>query len=37
MEYSRDESLKMMKISLEVKKVMSFLLIEVDKTLKLKK
>lgn len=37
MEYSREESLKMMKITLEVKKVLSYLIIEVEKTIKLKK
>lgn len=34
MEYSREETLKMMKINLEVKKVMAYLLMEVEKGLK---
>jgi hypothetical protein len=37
MDYSREEALKMMKINLEVKKVMTYLIIEVEKTLKPKK
>lgn len=31
LEYARDEALKMMKITLEVKKVMALMLIEIDK------
>lgn len=37
LEYARDEALKMMRINLEVKKVMAYLIIEVEKTLKQKK
>jgi hypothetical protein len=34
LEYSRDEQLKMMKITLEVKKVMTGMLIEIEKRAK---
>lgn len=34
MDYSREESLRMMKITLEVKKVMTTMLIEIDKNSK---
>jgi hypothetical protein len=34
MEYARDEALKMMKINLEVRKAVTYILIEVEKSLK---
>lgn len=37
MEFSREESIKLMKINLEVKKVMSYMIIEIEKNLKPKK